>query len=1335
MEIPLLLNGHEVLAIVDSAAEATVVSSSLAKAAGITDWENTIVKLAGAFHDTKTTGKKVKGVPVQLGDWKCHCDVIISDLNDPMLLGCDFLRNNRCTINFNNNTVTIGSNTIQAVRKIGPGGEVLPIHKVSVTNRTIIPPNSIKLITGTILSSPPNVTPSAPSEMVIEPYPDLDGLVIPKVLADASGTEICFIALNHTSKFKTLRSNQPIGSAVEVESILDEDEESDQRPVASPEFHLNSVKFKETGKHQASINLQEVPPHLQSLLERSAKELNAQEKEVLEHFLCQYADVFAKSDLDLGNFTAVQHRIDTGDAKPIRHRMRRTPLGFEDEEEKHLAAMLQANVIQPSKSEWAAAPVLVRKKDGSVRYCIDYRGLNAHTVKDAYPLPLIEQCLDMLAGNKFFSTLDLAAGYWQVNIHPNDQHKTAFITKFGLYEFSRMSFGLCNAPATFQRAINLVLRGLNWKEVLAYLDDVIVMGSSFEEGLENLKMVLERFRKFNLKLKPKKCTLFQTTIEFLGKKIGPDGVSISDTKLLAVNNWKVPRNIKELESFLGFMNYHREFIPQYAKVADCLYKITGSRGSWNWEEQHQQAFETLKSLALNAPVLTLPNTEGTFLLDTDASDIAIGAELLQKQNGKEVTIAYASAVLSPAQRKYCTTRKELLAVVTFTRLFRHYLLGRKIYVRTDHQSLVWLMRFKYPQGQLARWLEELSQYDMDILHRPGRHHQNADALSRLPDTSDVCDCYHAGIQLSSLPCGGCGYCSRVHNQWERFEIDVDDVVPLAVKKITTSSDDDVRLTSYSMDELREWQEKDEDLGTIINWLENEYEPTQAELTLCSQAVKHLWLCKPQLHLHSNVLYYKWEGMISTMKLVVPHALRSEVLLLVHDVKSAGHLGQNKTLLRLKQNFYWYNMSQDANLYVQSCAICNRNKKPSRHARAELGTYHAGAPMERVHIDMLGPFTESYNRNRYILMVVDQFTKWVQCFPVPDQSTEVVCQNLIERCFSNLGMPLQIHTDQGKNFQASLFKEMCRVFEITKTRTTPYRPCSNGQVERYNTVVLQMMRCYLQDEQRDWDKHLSLIGMAMRSTVNRNTGFTPNLLMLGREISIPGDVFGVNRLNQGASDPPEYLRRLLDMLEKAGEVARRNLGQAQRRQKRDYDLHIKQKMYGVGDLVYKRDTTQVKGQSTKLKSPFVGPYLVIEVLSPVLYRVEGRSKTQVLHHDRLRICEDRDIPLWIRRKRNALLENQSPLAQDKDDAHSSSEHSISHQPPADDVTISQDNTYEEQQSLWDDNEDLGLKTLFKDVLPRVIGAESPTSRAVQPVASTTRAGRTVRPPKYLGVYAT
>ena len=372
------------------------------------------------------------------------------------------------------------------------------------------------------------------------------------------------------------------------------------------------------------------------------------------------------------------------------------------------------------------------------------------------------------------------------------------------------------------------------------------------------------------------------------------------------------------------------------------------------------------------------------------------------QDGVVKPICFASHVLLKQHRNYCTTRKELLAVVKFCRQFRHFLLGRFSLIRSYHNSLVWLTRFKHVEGQLARFLEELSQYNFKLIHRRGAEHINTDALNHIKDPLEECDCYSAGQKLRKLPCGGCHYCTRAHKQWARFN---DDVALLAMHSVEAVMPDQAMpdqatsdqamsgtqafskwMEGLSSQELRRAQIKDPNIGIVINWLEHSYEPTTRELQLTGPETRALWLNRDFLKLQDGLLFYSWANLEGrTDCLVVSLELRTRVLYYSHDSKGSGHLGQKKTLDRLKQRFYWHGMSKESNIYVKQCANCNRNKKGNRKPRGALELYHAGYPMERVHLDILGPINpRSKSGCAYVLVMVDQVTKWVELAALPTQ---------------------------------------------------------------------------------------------------------------------------------------------------------------------------------------------------------------------------------------------------------------------------------------------------------------------------------------------------------------
>ena len=672
---------------------------------------------------------------------------------------------------------------------------------------------------------------------------------------------------------------------------------------------------------------------------------------------------------------------------------------------------------------------------------------------------------------------------------------------------------------------------------------------------------------------------------------------------------------------------------------------------------HLDAIENIREKLCNAPIFPYPNPECTFILDCDASSIAIGCELLQIVDGKERVIAFGSYSLTPAQRRYCTTRKELLAVICFTRQFRHYLLGRNFIVRTDHNSLTWLMSFKNIEGQLARWMEELSQFDMSVVHRAGKLHANADALSRIPDELEYCPNYQSGVALSKLPCysaeNPCKFCTRAEEKWSHFDEDVDYVVPFSVRKVTVTPDipngsPNFWFPGYDQGEIRREQMDDPELSVIIGWLESKAEPTQGDISLQSPAVKHYWLMRDQLVFKDGVMFYRWEDCLECrFLLIVPDSLQAEVLHMNHDSRDSGHLGQRNTYLRIKKSFYWFRMNSNVYHYVKTCAKCNTNKNPRRQRRAELGQYHVGAPMDRVMIDILGPLSKTPHGNTVILMLIDQFTKWIECFPLPDQSAELAAKTIVDEFFTRMGTPLEIHSDKGSNFVSNLFSTLCVLLQITKTRTTSYRPCSNGQIERMNRQVLQMIRCLRDKNIRDWDSYLPHIAGAIRATVSRSTGFTPNKLMLGREVYKSADLlFGTDKANHVSKTPPEYVVHLEKVMKTSHKVARENLRSSVSYNKRDYDQRLYQTSYNTGDLVYVLDPSNKPGVSAKLQPIFRGPYLIIKVYSPVLYLVQDKKRKFVAHHDRLLVCNDRFIPMWMRKLRHQFLELDDTLPYDE-----------------------------------------------------------------------------------------
>lgn len=1221
--VPVSVHGKRINAIIDTASEVTLISDKLYNSFQSPPSVLEEFTLRGAGREMEMKGYLIDLTSIDLDGLKFKEKLYVAPIEDEMLIGLDFMTTFQATVDMKGNTFCIQDRKIPFQTMTEDSNSAVSAVRIRTARRVTVPANSVLRL-------------QCVAEQPLEDkayyiQPDVKTMLACRVCFNGTqNPTMSFI--NLSDRKVTLFRNQRVGMAHEVDEILPEDHKGLD---TDADFRTYNISKSEAA---------EVPDYLKDLFERSTSGLEEKQRLQLKRLLNEYADVFSSSEFDIGNFRAIEHAIDTGDARPIKQRFRRTPSCFVGEEEKHLEKMLKADVIEPSMSEWASSPVLVRKRDGSVRWCIDYRALNNVTRKDVFPLPLVEECIDTLSGNMWFSKLDATWGYWQIKVKDEDRCKTAFTTKYGLYHFKRMPFGLTNAPSTFSRVMSLVLRGLHWNIVLAFLDDVLVLGDDFEGHLDNLAQVFQRFREYGIKLKAKKCDLFQTEVEYLGRVVGRNGLELSKGSIETMRNWQPPRCTKDVERFCGFANYHRNFIKDFAELSVPLYALTG-KNKFDWGQEQQDAFEKLKTALCSAPVLSIPTPEGKFILDTDASDFAIGAELLQIQDGEERCISYCSFSLTPEQRRYCTTRKELLAVIRFTRHFRHYLLGRHFNVRTDHSSLQWLMNFKNPNGQLARWLEELSQYWMEISHRPGGKHVNADALSRLSQDEDCLE-YRHNVLPEQLPCGGCNYCTKKHQEWSRFIDSVDDAVPLAqpspaIRTVTHGDNPSPWINGYSWQDIITAQKGDSELNILCAWLKTRETPTEEALMLSSQEVKHYWINKELFTLDDDGVLWRRDPQHLTKKVIVaPTSMRQEILALSHDLPSAGHQGQERTIGRCKARFYWYNMSRDIRNYVASCATCNRNKKPNRRARARFTSYHASAPMERVHLDFMGPFPATINNNTCILMIVDQFTKWVECIPLPNQTAEETARAAVNQFFSRFGIPLQIFTDRGTNFESNLFAELCKALKIHKARTTPFRPSANGQVERFNRTVMDAVRCFTSRSASKWDEYLPLLAGAIRSAVNRSTGFTPNMLMLGREVNTPVELVFPGPHPEESEDYEPYVASLVTEIQAAHKLAQSQLATSQARSKRDYDLKTFVRSYSVGDAVYVLDTATVKGVCSKLSPTWKGPALIVRKLTDYVYEIMLRKKLVTINHDRIKPCRGRDLPAWLQKQRQLRSQNNT-----------------------------------------------------------------------------------------------
>ena len=764
----------------------------------------------------------------------------------------------------------------------------------------------------------------------------------------------------------------------------------------------------------------------------------------------RYQKVFSEDEKNMGKTSYVKHVINTGDQGPIHSHPYRTSFKERKEIRKRVEQLLQAGVVAPSTSPSSAPVVLIPKKDGNgFRFCVDYRKLNTSTKKDVYPLPRIEDALDHLGGAKFFSTLDSISGFYQIEVDEKDQEKTAFITPDGLYHFKRMPMGLCNSPATFQRLMDTIFCGMQWTTLLIYLDDIIVYGKTFDEMCNRLELVFMKLQEAGLTLKPSKCRFGEERLKYLGHIISAEGIAVNPVKIESVVKFPVPRNLTEVRRFVNLCGYYRRFVKNFARLAVPLHALMKKDIPFLWGEKQQESFEKLKLALVTPPVLCFPREDLPVNLHTDASAKGLRAVLCHVEDGKEKVIAYASRSLNKMEAKYTTSEQECLAIVYAVAKFRPYIWGRPFTVITDHHALRWLFNIKDPTGRLARWALQLQSYDMTVEHKPGKIHNDADALSRAPQPyiEDSCE-----------------------------------------------------IWALTLDELNfyDFQRGDPSLAKLIDKLQRLDRETTVELS--HNDVE-------DYSLQEGILYRaSFKAGERMWKLCVPRELRSQVMSGVHADETGGHLGSVRMYYLLSNRFYWNRMYRDVRRFVQSCKTCDlfRPKYGYRYGAMQTFT-EVTKPFQRIGIDFIGPFKVSSNGNKYGLVMIDHISRYIEASAVPQANVTAVIDCLHEKIIFRHSCPLEIVLDRGSQFLSALMKAHAEKSRYKLRYTAPYHPQSNGITERANKTLKSILKKFIEPNQTDWDLKLCCAVFSYNISIHESTKFSPFYLVFGREARIPADL--------------------------------------------------------------------------------------------------------------------------------------------------------------------------------------------------------------------------------------
>ena len=997
-----------------------------------------------------------------------------------------------------------------------------------------------------------------------------------------------------------------IGRGDKLVSLVEDDGELIETNTTAPEAHMQARNFRadlsERSARQVNYDLKnnrtrkELKEYLKDF--NIGQQLTEQQKLRLAALLKTYRDRFVFKGDQLGRLNIEEHRIDTEGKAPISKAPYRVSHVERKAIEEQVQAMLDQGVIEPIISEWASPVVIVSKRDNTLRFCVDYRDLNAITKSDKYPLPRLEDALDVLGKSDMFSTLDACSAYWQVKMANDSVEKTTFTCHMGTFCFKYMPFGLKNAPSTMSRIMNKIFQGLNRKICMIYLDDCITMSTGFEDHLENLRALFERMVIYDLKLKPSKCFFVQESVSYLGHKISKDGIVPDPERTRTLEQFKTPKCQKDIRAFLGFCSFYRRFVKDFSSISQPLNKLLKKNVPFVWGDEQRIAFNTLKERVLRPPVLAHYNHEATMILRTDSCGYGIGGHLVQapsyERRKEGQLLACESRALSPNEQNYSISELECLAVVFCIKKFHAYLYGQKFIVETDHHALCFLMKIKNSNGRLCRWSLVLQGYDFEVKYNAGRNHSDADCLSRYPLDADIKDL-----------------------DQEYFEDITTEPTVMAFTQVMQSA----------VEEADAQNEENEEMPDVISVTgiaeKQQRDPKLAHLI---RAVKSAKESDIQNHyvLKNDVLYKRVvKDSKARYLLCVPNSKVDAVVAAYHDCDLSTHPGQTRTLAKIKVKYFWKNMRKDVNAYVSTCHLCQAFKNVSK---GRAGLYQP-LPVpddifKDIALDLIGPLSVTKKKNKYVLSIVCRLTKFGFACPLPNITDEVVMTAFKNQFLLKYKLCSTVLTDRGSNLCSEYSEAFYEKYGIKHLTTTAGHPECNGQVENFNKTVTVSTAICMTQRGVQWDECLDEAVYSYNCTPNSSTHVSPHFLVFGTEPRLLIDKeLEYAELSEVPMSREEQITRVIIARQKAI----KDIKKSQEKNRSYANQKRRPVSFKVGDKVWLEMKSWKISKGGKLKPRYSGPYVILRKMSPLTYRLakaKGSYQSAVVNVKRLKAYKKR-----------------------------------------------------------------------------------------------------------------